>query len=221
MTGYVDVIYDEKVRPRTDYPFQLCGYLFNRFNLKQGEKLLDVGCGRGDFLEGFKASGLEVAGLDREKPTFGTMKDVEVRYANIESESFPFEDNTFDVVFAKSVIEHIFDPENFMRECRRVLKPGGRIIMMTPDWISQMKIFFDDYTHRQPYTREAVKDILDIFDFKGSDAELFYQLPLVWKYPVLKVVSAILRRIVPVTAKSRIKFVRWSVELMVLGTGIK
>ena len=48
---------------------------------------------------------------------------------------------------------------------------------MTPDWISQMKIFFDDYTHRQPYTVTAVKDILNIFGFREVNSEIFYQLP--------------------------------------------
>lgn len=221
MRGYIEVVYDEKVRPYTEYPLQLCKYLFNRFKMRRGDKLLDVGCGRGDFLKGFKDLGLDVCGLDNEKSHSQMLKDIEVKYANIENEPFPFESHIFNVVFSKSVIEHLFNPENFMRECYRILKPGGRITIMTPDWISQMKIFFDDYTHRQPYTVTAIKDILSIFGFKEVSSELFYQLPILWKYPVLKILSCILRLFVPVTAKSRIKFIRWSVELMVLGTGIK
>jgi SAM-dependent methyltransferase len=127
----------------------------------------------------------------------------------------------FDVVFAKSVIEHLFNPENFMKECYRILKPSGRLIIMTPDWISQMKIFFDDYTHRQPYTLTALKDILDIFLFKDVSSEIFYQIPILWKYPALKAISGIIRLLVPVTAKSNIRFIRWSTELMILGTGVK
>lgn len=222
MTGkYIDTIYDQKIRPFTDYPIQLCHYLFNRFNMKIGDKLLDVGCGRGDFLKGFKDVGLDAYGLDREKSHSSILENIEVKYSNIESDSFPFESNMFDVVFTKSVIEHIFDPENFMKECCRVLKPQGRIIIMTPDWISQMKIYYDDYTHRQPYTVTAVKDILNIFGFKKVSSEIFYQLPVLWKYPVLKILSRILRLFVPVTTKSQIKFLRWSIELMILGTGLK
>ncbi len=221
MRSYIDVVYDEKIRPYTEYPFQLCKYLFDRFKMKRGDKLLDVGCGRGDFSKSFKDVGFDVYGLDNEKSHSQMLRDIEVRYANIENEPFPFESPIFDVVFSKSVIEHLFNPESFMRECYRVLKPGGRIIIMTPDWISQMKIFFDDYTHRQPYTVTAIKDILNIFGFKELNSELFYQLPIVWKYPVLKILSRIFRLFVTVTTKSRIKFVRWSVELMILGTGIK
>lgn len=221
MRGYIDVIYDEKVRPYTEYPLQLCKYLFNRFKMNRGDKLLDVGCGRGDFLRGFKDLGLDVHGLDNEKSYSRTLKDIEVRYANIESEPFPFDNQMFDVVFSKSLIEHLFNPKNFMRECERVLKPAGRIIIMTPDWISQMKTFFDDYTHRQPYSATSVKDILDIFGFKEVTSEVFYQLPILWRYPLLKILSRFLKLFVSVTTKSRIKFVRWSVELMILGTGTK
>lgn len=221
MRSYIDVVYDEKVRPYTRYPLQLCNYLFQRFNMKKGDELLDVGCGRGDFLRGFKDLGLVAQGLDIEKSHSPILEDIELRCANFESEPFPFDSDMFDVVFSKSVIEHLFNPENFMRESYRVLKPGGRIILMTPDWISQMKIFFDDHTHRQPYTVASVKDILNIFGFREVSSVIFYQLPLLWRYPFLKILSRILRLFVPVTTKSRIKFVRWSVELMIQGTGIK
>ena len=93
--------------------------------------------------------------------------------------------------------------------------------MMTPDWPSMMKIFFDDYSHRQPYSRTALKDLLEMFKFQGVSVEIFYQLPVLWRYPALKLVSRILQWVVPVTVKSPVKFIRWSVELMILGTGLK
>lgn len=221
MANYIDVVYNEKIRPYTGYPFQLCRYLSYRFNLKKECRLLDVGCGRGEFLKGFKDLGLDVYGLDYEKSNSPLLRDIKIEYVDIENRPFPFDNNTFDVIFSKSVIEHFLNPENFMKECYRVLKPKGRVIIMTPDWSSQMKIFFDDYTHRHPYTFAAIKNILNIFDFKEAESVLFYQLPILWKYPFLKVFSYILRIFVPVTTKSRIKFIRWSVELMILGTGIK
>jgi len=92
---------------------------------------------------------------------------------------------------------------------------------MTPDWLTQMKTFYDDYTHRQPYTAKSIKYVLDVFGFQGAQAEIFYQLPIVWRYPMIKMISRCLQLVVPVTTKSKIKFIRWSVELMVLGTGVK
>jgi 2-polyprenyl-3-methyl-5-hydroxy-6-metoxy-1,4-benzoquinol methylase len=221
MSGYVSTIYDEKVRPKTAYPFELCAHLVQRFQISKKAKILDVGCGRGDFLEAFQAQGLEASGIDREPSAASVAPSVAVKYCDLEKDTFPFADGTFDVVFSKSVLEHLFNPEKFLLECKRILKPGGRIILMTPDWVSQMKIFFDDYSHRQPYTVTGVKDALEIFGFKETQAELFYQLPVLWRYPALKILSRILQWVVPVTTKSRIKFIRWSIELMVLGTGVK
>ncbi len=221
MPGYVNTIYNMAVRPKTQYPYELCSYLVQRFQIPEQARILDAGCGRGDFLDGFVRLGLQASGIDREPSSAVVGRPSTVRYCDMENDVFPFEDCTFDAIFSKSVLEHLFDPESFLKECKRVLRPGGRLILMTPDWISQMKIFYDDYSHRQPYTVTGVKDVLDIFGFKATHAELFYQLPVLWRYPALKIVSRILQRVVPVTSKSEMKFIRWSVELMVLGTGIK
>jgi len=126
MPGYLDIVYDEKLRPLTAYPRALCAYLVSRFKIAQGAKLLDVGCGRGDFLNGFKSCGLEAFGADHDPSGAKVAPDVVVRHADLEKGEFPFADNTFDVVFSKSVIEHLSDPVNFIAETRRVLKPGGQ-----------------------------------------------------------------------------------------------
>ncbi len=47
---YVEVVYNEQDRPLTTYPQQLAKYLFERFGLRGGDKLLDIGCGHREFL---------------------------------------------------------------------------------------------------------------------------------------------------------------------------
>ena len=182
---------------------------------------MDVGCGRGDFAKGFEDLGLEVFGLDVEKGDSELLKEIELKIADIENRSFPFGDETFDIVFSKSVIEHFWKPDNFIKECRRVLKPGGRIIVMTPEWQSQMKIFYNDYTHAHPYTITGLGSLLKIYGFKNVSSEIFYQLPILWKYPQLKILSKLLQVFGPVKKIHKNKFIRWSRELMVLGAGIK
>ncbi|MDO8743416.1 MAG: class I SAM-dependent methyltransferase [Candidatus Azambacteria bacterium] len=221
MPSYLDIVYNENTRPYTKYPSQLGEYLFSRFRMEKGDKLLDVGCGRGDFAKGFKDAGLEVFGLDREKGNSEILKGIEVKTGDIKNDPFPFEGETFDFVFSKSVIEHLLEPDNFMKECRRVLKPGGRIIIMAPDWHSQRYIFYDDYTHRHPYTAAGLKDLLNIYGFKEVGVEIFYQLPILWKYPWLKIFSRILQLSGPIKKIHKNKFIRWSKELMILGVGIK
>jgi hypothetical protein len=56
---YVDVVYNEQDRPLTSYPDKLARYLFDRYGVKAGQSLLDIGCGRGEFLRGFIACGVQ------------------------------------------------------------------------------------------------------------------------------------------------------------------
>ena len=217
MKNYNGTIYDEKSRPVTSYPDQLAGYLVERFHIKPGSRILDNGCGRGDFYRGFAHCGMEVYGTDIEKVFDDVYSGI-----NLEQDRLPFEDDYFDVVFSKSVIEHIHKPENYMNEMYRVLKPGGRIIIMVPDWQSCMYIYYDDCTHVQPYTMTGLMDTIKIFGFKNVSSELFYQLPCVWKHPEIKIICYFLQLFGGrVTRVTRNKFIRFSRELMVLGTGIK
>ena len=185
-TDYLAVVYDEKRRPRTAYPGQLARYLFDRFSLKSGMTLLEAGCGRGEVMEGFHRLGLQVSGIDGSPAAVEMLRAYAVRQVDLDQGIFPFPDNTFDVVYSKSVIEHFHDPSHFLSECIRVLKPAGQLITLTPDWVSQMPIFFDDYTHRTPFTVESLRDMLHIFGLKNVTSEKFYQLPILWRCPPLK-----------------------------------
>lgn len=228
MKNYIDVIYDSKERPVTKYPNELIQYLIERFHIEKGSKILDNGCGRGDFLQAFYKAGMEAYGTDRfacsyteENAKDDSAGPIINTGIDLEDGKLPFENDFFDIVFAKSVLEHIHKPENFLRECNRVLKPGGRIIIMVPDWQSCMYIYFDDFSHVQPYTKTALKDVLEIFGFEGVDSEIFYQLPCVWKHPAVKAICKTLQLFGPVKKISKNKFYRFSRELMCLGTGEK
>lgn len=211
--SYLNTMYNEEARPITDYPNQLVLHLRKRFNLSG--HVLDAGCGRGDFAMAFLQRGLTVTSIDGESHPGG------LQGIDFDNSAFPSEDQTFDVVFSKSVIEHLSNPEHYLAECLRVLKPGGRLIILTPDWLSQHEIFYDDPTHRRPYTTRTIENALKIAGFQNVEAERFHQLPLVWEYPILKSLCWILRKFIPVRWKLKTRFIRWSIELMVLGTGVK
>ena len=214
--NYLSTIYDEKSRPITKYPEQLAGYLRTRFMIERGV-IVDLGCGRGDFLKGFQKEGFKVIGIDGEKSDDSDI----IGGINLETDALPLDNNSVDVIFTKSVIEHIHNPEKMMKECYRVLKPGGRIIAMVPDWQTCMYIYYDDHTHVQPYTVTGLRDLLRIYGFKGVSSEQFYQLPIIWKYPMLKIVSRALQLLGPVKKISSNKFYRFSRELIILATGVK
>lgn len=66
------------------------------------------------------------------------------------------------------------DPTNFLRESYRILKTGGIIIIMTPDWVSNMKVYYDDYTHRTPFTIISMKNILKVSCFRRAGLLVLY-----------------------------------------------
>ena len=224
--SYLKVIYNENRTPKTAYPNQLASYLSRRFNLKSRGKLLELGPGRGDFLLAFKKLGFDCYGVDQEiSPDLASQ--VKVHQVDLDKEKLPFENDAFDVIYHKSLIEHFSSPHHLMAETYRVLKPGGKVIILTPDWVSTMKVFYEDITHYRPYDKTALEDTFAMYGFRNIEVERFHQLPIVWKIPVIKIVTGLLRLFLPtiparkITEATGIKFFRWSVELMILGIGEK
>lgn len=205
----------------------MTAYLIDRFGLKAGDRLLGIGVGRGDFLLGFHSAGLNCSGVDREKSSVELLADLDVKQCDISKQGLPYDDDSFDVVYHKSLIEHLYDPSHLMAETYRVLRPGGKVIILTPDWVSQMKVFYEDFTHCRPYDKNALKDLLAIKGFSNVNVELFCQLPVVWRFRFLKIFSKLLQLFTStpnarrLTKLTRVKFFRWSVELMVLEYGTK
>lgn len=218
---YVAVIYNEQDRPFTTYPDQLARYLVGRYNIGQGKRLLDIGCGRGEFLRGFIRCGAQGYGVDRSRAAAQLCPEAELCTADMENESLPFEDDFFDVVFSKSVIEHFYYPERLMQEIYRVLKPGGLVITMCPDWEFNMRIYFEDYTHRTPFTVSSLRDIQLIHRFENVKCERFRQLPVLWKHSWLLPVAELTRLAAPRLLKPHSKFVRFSKEIMLLSSANK
>ena len=215
MKNYVEVAYSNREKPKTEYPTQLARYLMNRFHLTKGMKILDNGCGRGDFLNAFSEQGLEAHGTDLSSAC------TEAVVVDLERDSLPFPDDYFDAVFSKSVIEHLTSCENYMSEMRRVLKKDGWLILMAPDWKSQYKIFYEDPTHVHPYTVKSIERLLAMFEFREIEVEEFTQLPSTWNNVAIQTISRLVKKLGPVDKVYKNKFFRFSRELMILGSGRK
>lgn len=102
-----------------------------------GADVLEVGVTPGQFTELLVASGYQVSGVDLDPSTRRALwarLGVEVRQANLEREPIPFPDEAFDQVVFSEVIEHlVYSPIPVLREFRRVLRPGGRVLISTPN----------------------------------------------------------------------------------------
>jgi len=91
-----------------------------------GKTLLDIGCREGAQSRMFEEAGYEVTSLDIDK----RYEKCVVHDCN---ERLPFDDSSFDVIWSSEVIEHLVNAEEVAHDLRRVLKPGGRLVLTTPN----------------------------------------------------------------------------------------
>jgi SAM-dependent methyltransferase len=218
---YINVTYGDK--PFTSYPSVLTKYLAARYEIEEGVTLLDFGCGRGEFLNGFIDIGADGHGVDFTDSAIGACPRAKIKQADIEKDGLPYPDNYFDVVFSKSVIEHFHNPDILIKEVYRCLKPGGLAIIMAPSWEYNYRIYFEDYTHRTPFMMPALNDILLIHGFTEVKVTFFKQLPILWGRLnwVFSPLSLITRLISPRLLGRYFKWVRFSKEIMLLSTSRK
>lgn len=217
--NYINVIYNEKDRPFTKYPNQLIDYIITRFEIKEGSQILELGCGRGEFLNEFKKKNMKVTGIDLSN--YAKVKfDIDVIICDLSANIVPLENDTFDVVFSKSFIEHFYFPEKIFSDANRLLKPSGKFINLTPEWDYVYKNFYEDYTHRTPFTKASCRDIHLINGFKNVKVESFKQLPILWRDGILshifKFLSSISRVLLPDLLKKYSKWIKFSKEVMIL-----
>ena len=194
MSKYLETIYFADEYAPDTYPQRLCNFLTERYFGKEGDSprsLLDIGSGKGNHLVGFSRNGLIVKGLDKRKECIEILPDFDIRECDLEKDPFPFEDDYSDFVFSKSVLEHVHNTENIVKETYRVLKPGGITVQLTPDWATDYKYFWDDPTHVKPFTRKGLQDAFKFEGFIDVKCEGFYQLPFLWKHPRLSFIRRI------------------------------
>jgi len=98
------------------------------------EKVLDVGCADGYVLSRIlKNNGSIGYGIDNDKELLEKAKEkgIITKKVNLETDAFPFPNETFDLVFCGETIEHIYNTDFLLEEIRRVLKNNGTLILTT------------------------------------------------------------------------------------------
>ena len=106
--------------------------------------LLDVGCGDGEFVRQVRQLGWHAVGLESDPQAFS----VKAPKPNIVRGSVPdtgLPNNSFDAVTLNHVIEHMHDPRRVLSELFRLVKPGGRVVLTTPNWRSYGAKLFGRY----------------------------------------------------------------------------
>jgi len=112
--------------------------------LKDDVKILDAGCGDGNFLLNLKKknSGINVTGVDfsREAVLIAKKRGISAVQGDLNGK-IPFKNSEFDVVYSGEVIEHLYNPDFFLKEIRRILKNKGYLLITTPNlgfWFNRL-----------------------------------------------------------------------------------
>ena len=147
-------------------------------------KILDVGPGSGYYLHILQQWGWKVTGLELNPKAVKMVKDSgfsEIYQGDMFSQKFP--PNSFDVVRYSHVLEHVPSPNEEIKEVRKVLKKGGKLIMIIPNIDSLLFKLFKSYwypleapRHFYQFSPKTLKKLLKIHKFKIVDIK-YHQPP--------------------------------------------
>ncbi len=126
------------------YHFEKLHHLLKlvQFDGYRGRRVLEVGCGAGTDLVRFARGGAHVTGVDVAASAIAlarhnfAQQGLEGDLREADGEQLPFEDATFDLVYAHGVVQYTTDGQALVNECHRVLKPGGEAIVQAYNRIS-------------------------------------------------------------------------------------
>ena len=137
-------------------------------SLEPGAWVFEVGCGSGGALEVFQARGYRVAGCDysAELIDAGRRRGVQnIHHGSLTDLGAALGGVKADLIYLHHVFEHVIDPLAFLEECRDLLKPGGRVIIVVPD-VSRIASFdypagdllqFLHISHKYNYSPEGMR----------------------------------------------------------------
>ncbi|KAB1067017.1 methyltransferase domain-containing protein [Tamlana haliotis] len=102
--------------------------------IKEGQRVLEVGCGRGHFLDHLKNRNIKTVGLELNKEAMAYANENDINVLNKLVEEYSKEViEKFDVVCAFQLLEHIWDIDLFLTHCMSLLKPKGLLIFAVPN----------------------------------------------------------------------------------------
>jgi SAM-dependent methyltransferase len=161
---------------------------FLRGRLRAGDRALDLGSGAGEFTAAMAEAGARAIGVEVAQAALARARtrhpDQDFRLVPLDG-PLPFEDASFELVWASEVIEHVTDTARWLSEVRRVLAPGGRLLVTTPSHgrlrvaLGGLERFSEPLgDHLHLYTKRSMRTLLDEFGFAQIEERAIEGPPL-------------------------------------------
>lgn len=170
-----------------------------------GATVMDIGCGNGSFISLFQdrnwklhGSDLSPTGIEIARKTFPSI-DFFLADGQTLYEEFLKTVGPVDVVVSTEVIEHLYDPRGFLRNCYELLKPGGVLVLTTPyhGYLKNLLLAITgkmdqhftvlwDHGHIKFWSRDTIERVLTEAGFTNIEFAGSGRLPYLWKSMVLK-----------------------------------
>jgi len=202
-TGYVE--YDYR-GPEPAWDQNLVLPTLRRFigTMPLGSRLLDLGCGNGALLATFAEAGWELVGVDASHSgiTQARQHYPQVRFENADvchDLTALFPPAYFDAIVAVEVVEHLYDPRRFVRNCWRLLKPAGTLVLTTPyhGYLKNIAIAVSgksdhhynplwDCGHIKFWSKRTITTLLEEAGFNAFAFACRGRLPLLWKDMIVR-----------------------------------
>ncbi|MBN2094128.1 MAG: class I SAM-dependent methyltransferase [Candidatus Zambryskibacteria bacterium] len=154
------------------------------------QKILDIGAADGSMLDDIKEKYpvIECIGLEQSREFIKANKNKNIRIIQGDAHSLPFQSDTFDVIIAAAIIEHVTRPEKMLEEAHRVLKRGGIFIVTSPNpffdkvgrvigWVMRDR-FLKGEKHNIMFNLEKLKKSFKEANFEIIQADKFMFSPM-------------------------------------------
>jgi SAM-dependent methyltransferase len=144
-------------------------------------RILDVGCGTGANLLMLSQFG-DAEGVDLSEDALAFCRERGLKNVKLgAAEKLPYDDGTFDLVTGLDVVEHLDDDLAGLREMRRVLRPGGRVLLFVPTFMFLWGLQDDVSNHRRRYRMPELRRVLEQAGFeieRTTYANITFFLPI-------------------------------------------
>lgn len=157
-----------------------------------GQRVLDVGCSSGYLAEPLAARGNVIVGLELDPEAARAAEPFceRVLVGDVETMELPLEPGSFDVVLCGDVVEHLRDPAAALARLRPFLRPGGRLVLSTPNvanWAVRLSLLAGrwrytdrgilDRSHTHLFTRATLRETIERAGYRVERIDYTVPLP--------------------------------------------